>query len=178
MKLKLRQERFSDHSAIAALILGAYRDIPYSNHKEQIMVERLRDSDAFIPALSIVAENDNQDLVGHILFTKIQIRNQGQSYQALALAPLSVDPRYQKKGIGKKLVLEGHRVAKELGYNYVIVLGIPNYYPKFEYQFISKFNVSLPIKISDENALIVFLIKNNYLEITGGTVIYSEAFFS
>lgn len=177
MNIKLRPENVADHPAIKSLILETYRNITYSNHKEQLMVARLRNSDAFVPDLSIVAENENGELAGHILFTKIQIQNNGVLYQALALAPLSVHPKYKEIGIGKKLVLEGHRVAKALGYNYIVVLGIPNYYPKFGYQFTHQYNISIPIKIPEEQVLILSLLHDNYSKIRGGTLIYPKEFF-
>ena len=66
-------------------------------------------------------------IVGHIMFTKAMVGNKA----VLALAPLSVLPEYQKKGIGAALIKEGHRIAGELGYGYSVVLGIlsPNGVP-------------------------------------------------
>lgn len=46
--------------------------------------------------------------------------------EELALAPLAVLPEYQRKGVGRSLIREGHRIAKSLGYNYSVVLGNPN----------------------------------------------------
>jgi predicted N-acetyltransferase YhbS len=79
----------------------------------------LRASNAFIPELSIVAETEGK-IVGHILLTKIKIRNDSTEFDslalALALAPVSVLPELQGKGIGRKLILEAHKKAKELGF--------------------------------------------------------------
>lgn len=74
--------------------------------------------DAFIPELSLVAEADGK-IVGHIMFTKAMVNGK----TVLALAPLSVLPEYQRKGIGKALIQEGHRIAKKLGYTHSVVLG-------------------------------------------------------
>ncbi|OKS89359.1 GNAT family N-acetyltransferase [Mucilaginibacter polytrichastri] len=175
--IKLRQESPSDYIEIANAIIDTYEAVPYSNHKEQEMVDRLRKSEAFVPQLSIVAHDAQGTIAGHILLTKIEIKNKGEVYEALALAPLSVRPAYQNKGLGARLVLESHRIAKSLGYNYIVVLGISNYYPKFGYQFTSKYDINLPIKIAEQNALIISLNGSNFLDITGGTVIYSKEFF-
>jgi predicted N-acetyltransferase YhbS len=176
MEIKLRQENPSDYVEVAKAIIDAYEDVPYSNHKEQNMVARLRESDAFIPQLSILAHDENGIIAGHVLLTKISIKNDNAIYEALALAPLSVRPAYQNKGVGTQLVLESHRVAKSMGYNFIVILGIPDYYPKFGYQLISKYNIKLPIKIGDANALVIAL-NEEYSEITGGTVIYPNEFF-
>ena len=75
-KVKLKQEGKTDSEAISNLIMAAYKDVAYSNKREQLMVDRLRKSSAFIPELSIVAEDENENLAGHILLTKIYIQNQ------------------------------------------------------------------------------------------------------
>lgn len=41
---------------------------------------------------------------------------------------------YQNKGIGKSLIWEGLRIAKELGFKSVIVLGHEQYYPQFSFK--------------------------------------------
>ena len=61
------------------------------------------------------------------MFTKLQIG----AHTALALAPLSVVPQYQRQGIGTSLILEEHKIAQALGYSYFVVLGSKNYYPRF-----------------------------------------------
>jgi len=177
MDVILREEKFSDYSAIAEVIMATYANISYSNHLEQVMVERLRKSDAFIPELSIVAETDFGELAGHVLLTINYIQKNDQIFNALALAPLSVKPAYQNKGIGKKLVLESHKVAQTLGYDYIVILGIANYYPKFGYHFLSGYNIKLPVEIKEENALIISLSGNDFSEISDGSVCYPAEFF-
>ena len=177
MDIKLRQENPSDYIEVSKAIIDTYATVQYSNHKEQDMVARLRKSDAFIPQLSILAYDEHGTIAGHILLTKIKIKNKDIIYEALALAPLSVRPAYQNKGVGTKLVLESHRVAKSLGYNFIVILGIANYYPKFGYRLASKYDIKLPIKIADANALVIALNGEGYSAITGSTVIYSKEFF-
>jgi len=176
MEIKLRQEKAADHYAISEAIIAAYENVGYSNHREQIMVERLRNSNAFIPELSIVAENGNK-IAGHILLTRIHIYKEDQSFDALTLAPLSIRPEFQNMGIGKRLVRESHRVAKELGFEFIAVLGHANYYPKFGYELTSKYNIEIPFKITEENSMITSLTGNNFSEIIGGRIKYSNEFF-
>jgi predicted N-acetyltransferase YhbS len=177
MNIRLRQEKPSDYIKVAEAIIDTYKAVPYSNHKEQDMVDRLRKSDAFVPRLSIVAHDGQGTIAGHVLLSKIKIESEAKIYEALALAPLSVRPAYQNKGVGAKLVLESHRIAKSMGYNYIVILGIPNYYPKFGYKFTSIYSIKLPIKIAEQNALVIALNGDDLSEITGGTVIYSKEFF-
>ena len=76
MPIQLRQETPADYEAVSALIQAAYQQIPYSDHKEQNMVDRLRHSSAFIPQLSRVAQTDSGELVGHVMLTKLHIQGQ------------------------------------------------------------------------------------------------------
>ena len=69
-----------------------------------------------ILVLYLVAEMDGK-IVGHIMFTRAKV----EENTVLALAPLSVLPKYQRRGIGVSLINAGHKIAKELGYVYSIV---------------------------------------------------------
>jgi len=177
MEITLRQETTDDYSKISSAIVAAYENVEYSNHREQIMVERLRKSQAFIPELSIVATDKDNLIMGHILLTRIHIYKQEACYEALALAPLSIRPEYQNKGIGKRLVLESHRVAKELGFEYIAVLGHAQYYPKFGYTITSNYNIEIPFEISKANSMIISLSGSSFSEIIGGRIEYSNEFF-
>lgn len=175
-KIKVRQESKFDIDAVSNTIIAAYKDVAYSNKREQLMVDRLRKSNAFIPELSIVAENENENIVGHILLTKIYIQNQNHLYEGLALAPLSIKPEFQNKGIGGRLIIESHLIAKELGHKYIVVLGHSKYYPKFGYELTSKYHIEVPIKVHEENCMIISLAENG-LSGVSGMVVFSKEFF-
>ena len=121
--MKIRQERADDYNAVFQVVSEAFSHAEHSDGNEQELVTLLRASSSFIPELSLVAVEDGK-IVGHILFTEISIGNDTE----LALAPLSVLPAYQRRGIGQALIREGHRIAKQLGYGYSVVLGSPAYY--------------------------------------------------
>jgi len=80
-------------------------------------------------------------------FTKASI---GENV-VLALAPLSVLPEYQGKGIGTALILEGHRIAKNLRYMYSIVLGSETFYPRVGYIPAEHFGIKAPFDVPSEN---------------------------
>lgn len=162
----IRQEENRDHQKVFHLIEEAFRNMGHSDHQEQFLVERLRKSDAFIPELSIVAEIDDK-IVGHILFTKITIENDSESFDSLALAPISVKPDFQNKGIGSQLITFGHIIAKELGYHSVILIGHENYYPKFGYEKCSNFGISFPFDIPEENGMALELVEDGLKNVTG-----------
>lgn len=174
MKINIRQESKKDHKIVFNIIECAFRNEKNSDHKEQHLVNRLRDSSAFIPELSLVAEANDQ-VLGHILLTKIKIINKEQEFDSLALAPVSVLPEFQNKGIGGKLIEAVHLKAKQLGYRSIIVLGHEKYYPKFGYKLLEQFGISLPFEVPKENALGIELVKNG-LDGVNGIVRYPSAF--
>lgn len=174
MEIKIRQENQRDYKSVFRLIEKAFEKEPYSDHKEQFLVQRLRESDAFIPELSIVAEVEGQ-IVGHVLLTKIAIENDLESFESLALAPVSVLPEFQGKGIGSKLIIHSHALAKELGYQSIVLLGHQNYYPRFGYELASNYGIELPFDVPKENCMVKALTENG-LAGTRGKVVYSTAF--
>ncbi len=158
--MRIRQEEENDHESVFQLIEEAFRNMEHSDHQEQFLVEKLRVSDAFIPELSLVMEDDDGEIAGHILFTKIRIENASESFESLALAPVSVMPDFQNQGIGSQLILHGHHIARELGYQSVILLGHEKYYPKFGYEKTSNFGISFPFEIPEENGMAIELVKD------------------
>ncbi|MEL6718607.1 MAG: N-acetyltransferase [Bacteroidota bacterium] len=175
MNIKIRQEKEKDHQIVENLIATAFEVVEISDHKEHFLVHRLRKSDAFVAELSLVAETNNQ-IVGHILFTKILIQNNTDNFESLALAPVSVLPEFQGKGIGGLLIRKGHEIAKSLGFESVVLLGHAEYYPKFGYKRASSFGISLPFEVPDENCMAIELVENALDEVNG-IVQYPKAFF-
>lgn len=173
--ITIREEKEKDYEEVFKLTEEAFRDMEHSDHQEHFLVEKLRKSDAFVPELSLVAEDENGAIAGHILFTKLKIENGSETYESLALAPVSVKPEYQHKGIGGKLILRGHQIAQELGYESVILIGHENYYPKFGYEKTSNFGISFPFEIPEENGMAIELVKDG-LKNKKGMVKYPKEF--
>jgi putative acetyltransferase len=90
--------------------------------------------------LSLVAEQDGA-IVGHILFTPVEIGAAGGGVRGYGLAPMAVRPGWQRRGIGSALITEGTRRLREAGASYVIVLGHPEYYPRFGFERASQHGV-------------------------------------
>ncbi|MEO0775205.1 MAG: N-acetyltransferase [Bacteroidota bacterium] len=175
MHLSFRSERPQDYTAVEQLIAAAFRDEVYSDQNEHRLVARLRQSPAFIPELSIVAEVDGQ-LVGHALLTRIAIEGADRRFPSLALAPISVAPTWQRRGIGGRTIEEAHRVAQDLGHDSVVVLGHADYYPRFGYERASRYGIVLPFEVPEENAM-VRALREGGLTGVAGRVIYPAAFY-
>lgn len=165
----IRQEQPADYSMVYQIIKEAFAYAEHSNGKEQDLVVRLRESKAFIPELSLVAVEDSR-IVGHILFTKAFVND----VEVLALAPLSVLPGYQNKGIGLSLIEQGHIIATRLGYEYSIVLGHSKYYPKAGYVPASRYGIKAPFEVEDENFMAT-CFRENAVKLNG-MIQYAGAF--
>ncbi|MBO9728350.1 MAG: N-acetyltransferase [Chitinophaga sp.] len=173
--MHIRQEQTKDHPNVFRLIQQAFEKEVHSDHREQFLVERLRHSDAFVPALSLVAEEDG-NIVGYILLTKINIVNNDTRYPALALAPVAVLPGHQGKGIGGKLIKAAHEKAIAAGFTAVVVLGHAHYYPRFGYKMAKTFGIRLPFEVPEENSMVLELTAGALKEVTG-VVEYATPFF-
>lgn len=170
----ISRERDKDYKTTERLIEKAFKEAEYSDHKEHVLVEKLRQSDDFLPELSLVAEF-NGKIIGHIMFTRLIIDDGKKKHKSLALAPLSVLPQYQNKGVGSKLIIEGIRIARELGHRSVIVLGNNSFYQNFGFRPASNWAIKAPFQVEDRFFMALELVDNG-LKGTSGTVIYNKEF--
>ena len=167
--IPVRQEQSADHEAVYLIHLRAFKQA-----HEADLVNALRNSQAFIPALSLVALMDDK-VVGHILFTRIVIIDGTASHESLALAPVAVEPAYQRLGLGNALIREGLSGARELGFKSVIVLGHEQYYPRFGFAPASQWQIKAPFEVP-ENAFMALELVPGSLEGVSGTVKYAKEF--
>ena len=113
MDIFIRQERPEEYSTTVEMVKEAFLHEEYSDKKEHLLVNKIRKSDAFIPELSLVAINQSDEVVGHILLSKITIVDHDKVADSLALAPVSVAPSFQNKGIGRTCMMTVINEAKE-----------------------------------------------------------------
>lgn len=170
INLIIRQEDTIDFKEIYEV-----NTLAFGQENEARLVERLRQSEAFVPELSLVAIVD-KEVVGYILFSKIKIvGDRQQCFDSLALAPMSVRPQYQNKGIGGQLIKYGLVKAGILGYKSVIVLGHEHYYPKFGFVPANRWQIKPPFEVPENVFMAIELVENGLKEV-GGIVAYPKAF--
>ena len=119
----IRLENDHDHEAVRQM-----NRLAFGQDAEARLVDALR-CGGFARA-SLVAEIDGQ-VVGHILFSDLNIVADTSIVAALALAPMAVLPEFQRQGIGSALVRRGLETCKEQEHRIVVVLGHPDFYPRF-----------------------------------------------
>lgn len=125
--------------------------------------------------LSLVAE-DNKIIVGHILFTQTVIEDTGRTIQGMGLAPMAVKPDRQKQGIGSSLVERGLEILREQGCPFVIVLGHPEYYPRFGFERASKYGLLSQWEGVPDEAFMVIVLDQTALESVSGVAKYRAEF--
>jgi putative acetyltransferase len=121
--IMLRDEIAQDHDAVRQV-----NRLAFGQEAEGRLVDALRTSGC--ARASLVAEIGGR-VVGHIMFSDLTIVTDTGAVSALALAPLAVLPDWQRLGIGSALVRRGLEICKEIGHRIVVVLGHPEYYPRF-----------------------------------------------
>ncbi|MBN2802472.1 MAG: N-acetyltransferase [Deltaproteobacteria bacterium] len=114
------------------------------------LVDDLFDDETATPILSLVAV-DNNKLVGHALFTKVEITQSKLPVSAQILAPLAILPESQNCGIGQKLIYEGLNRLKKSGTQLVFVLGHPSYYPRCGFVKAVQYGLVTPHPIPKKN---------------------------
>ncbi|HWN71301.1 MAG TPA: N-acetyltransferase [Haliangium sp.] len=94
---------------------------------------------------------------GHILFSPVIIATATGERAAVGLAPLAVDPDWQRRGVGGRLVRAGLDILRREGHPAVVVLGHPDYYPRFGFAPASRFGLRWEHPCRDEAFMAVAL---------------------
>jgi putative acetyltransferase len=132
--IQIRAEKPPDQAGIRAVHLSAFA--PRTNEAD--LVEMLRqDGQATV---SLVALSEGR-LVGHVLFSPVNLVPGQPNLRGLGLAPLAVLPDYQRQGIGSRLAMRGLDIARDGGFDYAVVLGDPAYYARFGFRPASRFQL-------------------------------------
>jgi predicted N-acetyltransferase YhbS len=147
--LEIRHSSESDRPEIENIHLKAFGE--QEGPEIADLVNRLLDDKTAKPILSLVAA-ENEKIIGHIIFTRVQITQTSEQIAARILAPLAVLPGFQGKGVGSKLIREGLDQLKQSGVALVFVLGHPDYYPRSGFTPAGKLGYHAPYHIAKEHA--------------------------
>ncbi len=104
----------------------------FPSHAEATLVDTLRGLTE--PQTSLVAEHRADGVIGHILFTPVEIRSPSGTTHAVGLGPIAVLPDFQRQGAGSALVEAGLSACRATGELVVVVLGHASYYPRFGFR--------------------------------------------
>ena len=156
-------------------VLHIHREA-FGEEEEADLVNALFDDKTARPIHSLLAIDDGKP-VGHILFTRVQIRGNEDTLSAMILAPLAVLPGAQGKDVGGKLTHAGLQQLQESSVDLVLVLGHPGYYPRFGFKPAGAlgFEAPYPIPAKDAAAWMVMELRPGVIGDFGGRVICADA---
>src|SRR5204863_5720749 len=136
------------------------------------LVEKLRQ--ACGDALSLVAEDGA--IVGHILFTPVGVEDRGRHVLGMGLAPMAVLPNRQRQGIGSRLVRRGLDILRERGCPFVVVVGHPEYYPRFGFEPASGHGLASQWEGVPDAAFMVLILDARAMAGVSGVARYRDEF--
>lgn len=165
--MQIRAETTADYQTVDTI-----HTVAFGQPAEAQLVERIRQSAGYIPKLSLVAEVD-ATVVGHCLLSYVALVGR-EPQPVLALAPVAVHPKYQRHGIGTALIQTGLAAADTMREALVVVLGHPEFYPRFGFRPAVKYGVKASFEVPDE----VFMVKplTSYQPSYQGKVVYPATF--
>ncbi|MGE5172674.1 MAG: GNAT family N-acetyltransferase [Betaproteobacteria bacterium] len=166
--VQIRHERELDTAGVRAV-----NEAAFETATEAKLVVALREQAR--PVISLVADDEGV-IVGHIMFSPVVLEGHPE-LKIMGLAPMAVLPERQRKGIGSALVRAGLEECKKLGFGAVVVLGHPEYYPRFGFLPSARFCIGCEYEVP-EDAFMVKELYPGYLLGATGTIKYHAAFYT
>ena len=138
----VRAETAADYPAVRQI-----NELAFGRPNEAVLVDKLRA--VAEPQISLVAVKDRL-VVGHIFFSPVSIEISDPATLVLGLGPLAILPEYQKQGLGSQLVRAGLKECQRIGCNVVVLIGHPEYYPRFGFVPAKQKGLSCEYPVPDE----------------------------
>jgi putative acetyltransferase len=167
MRVTIREEKLEDAVAVRRV-----NEEAFGQSQEARLVDLLRANKAVL--LSLIAAIDDR-IVGHILFSPVRIESEAGDIEGAGLGPMAVLPEFQRMGIGSKLIAEGTRRLQELDCPFIVVLGHPEYYPRFGFIPASRHGIRCQWEVPDE-AFMLLPLDISRLTALSGLAWYCEEF--
>jgi putative acetyltransferase len=113
-------------------------------------------------------------VIGHILFSPVTLDLKSLPL-LMGLAPMAVVPGRQRTGVGSALVNAGLHECRVLGAVAIVVVGHPEYYPRFGFVRASSFGLACEFEVRDEAFMALELVESA-LRRSPGVIRYHAAF--
>ena len=134
------------------LAIRAVNQAAFARTQEADLVDSLRGNCRKVLSLAAGMENE---VVGHILFSPVVISGGTGLIEGAGLAPVAVAPEFQRRGIGAALINPGLRKLPQKGCPFIVVLGHPEYYPRFGFAPATGHGIQCEWKVPEEAFLIL-----------------------
>lgn len=169
MSVTIRKERPEDIGPIRAV-----NDKAFGQPQEGRLVDLLRENGGVVLSLVAIV---NDRVVGHILYSPVSVDADGKRTSGAGLGPVAVLPEHQRQGIGSRLITTGNRTLRGDGCPFVVVLGHPEYYPRFGFERASSYGVTCEWEVPD-GAFMILVLDERAVTGISGVATYRQEFSS
>lgn len=139
----IRNEKAEDYRTVEEMIKRTFWNLSVPGCNEHYFAHKVRESEDYIPELDFVLEEDGK-IIGHILYVKAKlIAADGTEKDILSFGPFTIEPAYQRKGYGRKLLEHSFEAAKGMGYTAVVIFGNPENYVCYGFKNCKRYHVCL-----------------------------------
>ena len=167
MDYKIRLETPDDYQKVEYLTRESFWDLYKPGCEEHFVLHNLRNIPAFIKELDFVVEQEGE-IIGSIVYTIAKVIDKNDVEQeVLCMGPFCIDPKFQKQGIGSKLLKYSLDKAKELGYKAVVIYGNPDYYNRFGFVDAKNFKITTSDGLNFDAFMALELYKGSLKGIEG-----------
>lgn len=139
--LNIRNEEPGDYETVENITREAFYNLYIPGCVEHYLVHTMRNHEDFIRELDFVLELDGK-VIGYIMYTKATLTDEaGNVKNILTFGPLCIEPEYQRRGYGKLLIRHSVEKAASMGYDIVVIFGMPSNYVSSGFVSCKKHNV-------------------------------------
>lgn len=177
MLITIRRETEQDYFATENCCRNAFWNVYTQGCYEHFLVHAMRSHKDFILELSFVFEYD-KIVIGGIFVTRSWVIPHTAGIApipTITFGPVFIEPKFQGKGYGKKLINYAIEKAKETGHKAIIILGYPAHYQKYGFCGGKKYCISMPDG-KFYQSLLVLPLQEHALDNVSGFAKFSEVF--
>lgn len=139
--LNIRKEEPGDYEIVEKITRDAFYNLYIPGCTEHYLVRKMRSHEDFIKELDFVLELDNK-VIGYIMYTKATLTDESRNVKDIVtFGPLCIDPSYQRRGYGKRLIRHSLEKAASMGYDVAVIFGMPANYVSSGFISCKKYNI-------------------------------------
>jgi len=166
--VSIRHEEPGDSAAIRAV-----NEKAFGQSDEAEIVDKLRAARNSVVSLVAISE---REIVGHIQFSPVTIEHEGSKVEGVGLGPMAVLPEFQGQAIGSALVEAGISDLRDRAYSFMVVLGHPEYYPRFGFRPASEQGIASQWKDVPDEAFMALILRDAEMNNVLGVATYGLEF--
>lgn len=168
----IRREEEKDYFENETLVREAFYNIYRPGCIEHYVLHKLRNDKSFVASLDYVIEEDGKIIASIVYAIGKLTYDDNTTKDILTFGPVSVHPKYQKRGYAEKLINYTMDKAKSLGYNEIIISGNEEYYKKYGFVKASLYDIHYKGYEEDDSFLLIHIFDKNKYDIEH--VLYSD----